>query len=544
MAARLHPPPSGPCSSNSSRRRGPSAKAQSPPAPAAVAPPGSHRERSWRTRAVTPLSIGWQRIAAATTTDTAHSSTPSRAATSPPAASPTSLRAAASLPASRPSACPRALSAARPTHGSGPVRFSARVDAAEAVAAGAAEDAGVGGAGAGTDPRVVVVYDLSDQVVEYEQAWAWQRALLERVSSASTASTASGSASIDAAEGTQAGGRPRGRGARHCLLLLQHPPVYTLGAGSTTDHLRFPPGSSPIPLHRTERGGEVTYHGPGQLVMYPILDLQALKPDLHWYLRQLEQVVIEALDSVSGLKGERLEGLTGVWVEGAKVAAIGVRAKRWVSYHGLALNVVTDLAPFTRIVPCGIADRPVTSVRALLEARRAAEDPFAPPGTDFGLAAAAGAGGGGGGDDGMIPLAQATQEDLRRMLAATGMSPPLLQDTAPPPPPPPDGPQALAPALDLDLDDPFAAPLSSSPPPPARDGSGGPAAAAPEAPPAAGGAAGAAAAAAGALQVRSDDCTEVEALLLREYGCALKEAFSEVFGLELVEGDPGELGSS
>ncbi|KAL4444215.1 hypothetical protein ABPG75_011952 [Micractinium tetrahymenae] len=152
------------------------------------------------------------------------------------------------------------------------------------------------------------------------------------------------------------------------LLLLQHPPVYTLGAGATEGHLRFDPAAPPLPLHRTERGGEVTYHGPGQLVLYPILDLRCLplQPDLHWYLRSLEEVAIRALDAVSGLHGERIPGLTGVWVDGAKVAAIGVRASRWVSYHGLALNVVNDLTPFRQIVPCGISDRPVASVEGLL----------------------------------------------------------------------------------------------------------------------------------------------------------------------------------
>ncbi|PNH06521.1 putative lipoyltransferase-like protein, chloroplastic, partial [Tetrabaena socialis] len=175
-----------------------------------------------------------------------------------------------------------------------------------AVGAAAGAVAAAAAGGLSYDPRVVVVYDMSEEVVDYEKAWEWQRLLLARASAAADAGA---------------------RGSRHALLLLQHPPTYTLGAGSTTDHLRFPPGASPIPLHRTERGGEVTYHGPGQLVMYPIVDLQALTPDLHWYLRQLEQVVIEALDSVSGLRGERLEGLTGVWVGGAKVAAIGVRAK-------------------------------------------------------------------------------------------------------------------------------------------------------------------------------------------------------------------------
>jgi len=105
---------------------------------------------------------------------------------------------------------------------------------------------------------------------------------------------------------------------------------------------------------------------PLQLVMYPILNLRNHKKDLHWYLRMLEEVVIRALDQVSGLQGERIEGLTGVWVDGHKVAAIGVRATRWITYHGLALNVVNDLAPFSDIVPCGISNRPVGSVMSIL----------------------------------------------------------------------------------------------------------------------------------------------------------------------------------
>ncbi|KAJ9521721.1 hypothetical protein QJQ45_015350, partial [Haematococcus lacustris] len=153
---------------------------------------------------------------------------------------------------------------------------------------------------------------------------------------------------------------------RDVAVLLQHEPVFTLGTGSTESNLLFDPAASSIPLFRTERGGEVTYHGPGQLVLYPLLHLTQHQQDLHWYLRALEDVVIRALDQVSGLQGERLPGLTGVWVQGKKVAAIGVRAKRWVTYHGLALNVCPDLTPFKQIIPCGITDRPVTSVAELL----------------------------------------------------------------------------------------------------------------------------------------------------------------------------------
>jgi lipoyl(octanoyl) transferase len=102
----------------------------------------------------------------------------------------------------------------------------------------------------------------------------------------------------------------------------------------------------------------VTHHAPGQLVLYPVLNLQRHGADLHLYLRQLEQVVIDLLDGL-GLAGERIEGLTGVWLEGRKLAAIGVGARRWISQHGLALNVDCDLAGFAAIVPCGIAERPV-----------------------------------------------------------------------------------------------------------------------------------------------------------------------------------------
>ncbi len=142
------------------------------------------------------------------------------------------------------------------------------------------------------------------------------------------------------------------------LLLLSHPPVYTLGQGASLEHLRFDPADPAYELHRVERGGEVTYHGPGQWVGYALLNLRRHQQDLHWYLRQLEAVLMVTLAEF-GLKGERVEGLTGVWVEGCKVAAIGIRATRWITWHGFALNVNPDLRAFEAIVPCGIRDRPV-----------------------------------------------------------------------------------------------------------------------------------------------------------------------------------------
>lgn len=146
--------------------------------------------------------------------------------------------------------------------------------------------------------------------------------------------------------------------APDALLLLQHTPCYTLGRGASLSHLGFDPDHPPLPLYRIDRGGEVTHHGPGQLVLYPVLDLQRHGGDLHLYLRALEDVVLAVLQEL-GLEGERLEGLTGVWLEGRKLAAIGVGARRWISQHGLALNVNGSLEGFDAIVPCGLANRPV-----------------------------------------------------------------------------------------------------------------------------------------------------------------------------------------
>ncbi|MEH2411247.1 lipoyl(octanoyl) transferase LipB [Nostoc sp.] len=145
------------------------------------------------------------------------------------------------------------------------------------------------------------------------------------------------------------------------LILLEHPPVYTLGQGANSDFLKFDIDKSQYDVHRVERGGEVTYHCPGQLVGYPILNLQSYCKDLHWYLRQLEEVIIRVL-AVYGLQGERIPAFTGVWLEGRKVAAIGIKVSRWITMHGFALNVCPDMTGFERIVPCGISNKPVGSL--------------------------------------------------------------------------------------------------------------------------------------------------------------------------------------
>ena len=152
--------------------------------------------------------------------------------------------------------------------------------------------------------------------------------------------------------------RIAGRLSHDVLLLLEHPPVVTLGRNSHAAHVLQPAG---IDVFEVERGGDVTFHGPGQLVGYPILDLHAYKQDLHWYLRTLEQALIEAL-GVLGIPAERNPGLTGVWTRGRKIASIGIHVKQWVTWHGFALNVTTDLTHFERIVPCGIPGVEMTTV--------------------------------------------------------------------------------------------------------------------------------------------------------------------------------------
>lgn len=172
-------------------------------------------------------------------------------------------------------------------------------------------------------------------VIPYRQAWQWQRSLVaERKSNPSL---------------------------NDVLILLQHSSIYTLGQGSDTQFLKFDPAQADFDLVQIERGGEVTYHCPGQVVGYPILNLTFYQKDLHWYLRQLEEVLIRVLASYN-LQGERIAGLTGVWVEGRKVAAIGIKVSRWITMHGFALNVCPDLRGFQQIVPCGIVDKPVGSL--------------------------------------------------------------------------------------------------------------------------------------------------------------------------------------
>ena len=158
--------------------------------------------------------------------------------------------------------------------------------------------------------------------------------------------------------------RMAGEISEDVLLLVEHEPVVTLGRGSRPPSLPLPPaqlGHRGIGVFEVERGGDVTFHGPGQLVGYPILDLREHRTDLHWYLRHLEAALMSALASL-GIDADRNPGLTGVWTRGRKIASIGIHVKQWVTYHGFALNVSTDLAYFDLIVPCGIQGVVMTSV--------------------------------------------------------------------------------------------------------------------------------------------------------------------------------------
>lgn len=205
--------------------------------------------------------------------------------------------------------------------------------------------------------RKCVAYRLGR--VEYETAWDWQKQLIQQ----RVLAMRSGQ-SVE----------------KDAVLILEHPSVYTLGRGGTLENVQFDPKKENIKLVRVDRGGEVTYHGPGQVVVYPILDLTQHRKDLHWYLRQVEEVVIRTLARFD-IQGERMNSLTGVWVEEnsrgnehrtpsyeremRKICAVGTHASRWVTMHGFALNVKTDLRQFDRIIPCGLIDRAVTSMERI-----------------------------------------------------------------------------------------------------------------------------------------------------------------------------------
>src|SRR5881392_3674111 len=155
------------------------------------------------------------------------------------------------------------------------------------------------------------------------------------------------------------------------LLLVEHPPVVTLGRSFKERHLLASPAllaNRGVELFEVERGGDVTFHGPGQLVGYPIVDLKRHREDLHWYLRKIEEALIDALADYE-IPAERNTAYTGVWTRGRKIASIGVHARDWVTWHGFALNVTTDLSYFDLIIPCGIDGVTMTSIEGEIDVR-------------------------------------------------------------------------------------------------------------------------------------------------------------------------------
>ena len=148
------------------------------------------------------------------------------------------------------------------------------------------------------------------------------------------------------------------------FLMVEHEPVYTLGKNANENHILQSRDQS-VDVFNIERGGDITFHGPGQLVGYPILDLSNYKKSISWYMRILEQIIIDTV-SEFGIEAKRIEGLTGVWVGDEKIAALGVRIRRWVTMHGFSINVNTDLTFYDGIIPCGIFDHGITSMEQLL----------------------------------------------------------------------------------------------------------------------------------------------------------------------------------
>lgn len=186
-------------------------------------------------------------------------------------------------------------------------------------------------------------------LLEYQQAWDLQENILQQ----SIAQKAQGLVPA------------------HHLLFVEHPPVYTLGKSGKREHVLIDEKEMQerqIAFFQTNRGGDITYHGPGQLVGYPIFDLEQLYRDIGRYLRELEEVIILTLQEY-GLKGERSSGETGVWLDpgipgrARKICAMGVRCSRWITMHGFALNISNDLSYFNHIIPCGIPDKSVTSLQ-------------------------------------------------------------------------------------------------------------------------------------------------------------------------------------
>jgi lipoyl(octanoyl) transferase len=162
---------------------------------------------------------------------------------------------------------------------------------------------------------------------------------------------------------------------KHYIILTEHKPVITMGRGGDLKNLLYKPEflhSKGIQFLEIDRGGDITFHGPGQIVGYPILNLEKFKKDIHWYMRTLEEVIIKTLNHFS-IPAERIKGHTGVWINNEKICAIGLKVSRWVTMHGFALNVNVALNYYNYIIPCGIYDRGVTSISEQLKTKMSVE---------------------------------------------------------------------------------------------------------------------------------------------------------------------------
>ncbi|MEJ6589116.1 MAG: lipoyl(octanoyl) transferase LipB [Crocinitomicaceae bacterium] len=200
-------------------------------------------------------------------------------------------------------------------------------------------------------PRVSI-YDIG--LIDYQEAWDFQEKLFKAAIDNKIAKRKDAEVPLP----------------YNHMLFCQHPHVYTLGKSGNKEHLLLDEDGlkdKKAMFYKINRGGDITYHGPGQLVVYPILDLEQFFTDIHKYMRLLEEAVIRTI-AVYGIKGERIDGMTGVWLEGGsknerKICALGVKASRWVTMHGIGFNVNTNLDYFRNIVPCGIEDKAVTSMQ-------------------------------------------------------------------------------------------------------------------------------------------------------------------------------------
>lgn len=202
-------------------------------------------------------------------------------------------------------------------------------------------------------------------LMDYKEAWDYQDALMQKNLKLKAAKNANVPQAVtDDAE-------PINETTTHYLLLVEHPPVYTLGKSGNIDHVLIDEEerrNRGIQFFHTNRGGDITFHGPDQIVGYPILDLEKFYTDIGRYLRELEEVIILTLEEY-GIKAGRSPGETGVWIDSSekgkerKICAMGVRCSRWITMHGFALNVNTDLSYFNHIIPCGIQNKKVTSIK-------------------------------------------------------------------------------------------------------------------------------------------------------------------------------------